>query len=185
VLEKELDKIIDGCQKGDRIFQRKLYEQFSGLLMTICLRYARNEAKDLLQMSFVKIFKNINKYKGNGSFEGWVKRITVNTAISHYHKKNVLKHSDDITDFNNELQGDIVGPLSKMNTDELMTIINSLPDKYRITFNLYAIEGYKHNEIAEMLDISEGTSKSQLSRARKMIQLKLEQIKELENEHTI
>ena len=177
-----MNDIVVGCQEGDRKAQRRLYEHYSGLLMTICLRYSKTDAEDLLQTSFVKIFKNIVGYEGAGSFEGWIKRITVNTAISHYHKKNVLKHSDDISDFNDDLYEKSASTLAQLNANELIDVINSLPDKYRVTFNLYALEGYKHHEIATMLDISEGTSKSQLSRARKMIQTKLETIEKLEKQ---
>lgn len=183
--DKKLEIIIERCKKKDRVAQHDLYNIYSGLLYTICLRYSKNDADDLLQMSFVKIFKSIIKYEGIGSFEGWVKRITVNTAITHYHKRNILKNSEDITDYNDEMSGDNVSGLSNMSKNELIEVINSLPDIYRVTFNLYAIEGYKHTEIASMLNISEGTSKSQLSRARKMIQQKLKTIEKIEEARTI
>lgn len=148
--------------------------------MAICLRYSSHEAEDILQMSFVKIFGNIHKYKGEGSFEGWIKRITVNTAVTNYHKKNALKQAADIDDFHSELSDAQASTLSQMRADELLKLIEALADKYRVTFNLYAIEGYKHTEIAEMLGITEGTSKSQVSRARKMIQEQLERISQQE-----
>lgn len=181
----ELNTLIEGCKRNNRVSQRELYDAFSGLLFTICLRYSKNEAEDLLQMSFIKIFNNVKQYQGAGSFEGWIKRITVNTAITHYHKKNILSKSEDITDYKEEVSSDVESSLEKMSKNDLIEVINSLPDIYKISFNLYAIEGYKHNEIADMLGISEGTSKSQLSRARKMIQQKLKQTELMEEARTI
>lgn len=176
----ELKEIINGCQEGCQKAQRALYNTYSGLLMSICLRYSQNEAEDVLQMSFMKIFKNIHQYQGTGSFEGWMKRITVNTAVTHYRQKNPLNKATDIDDFHTELNNKQASALSQMTVNELIDLINGLADKYRIAFNLYAIEGYKHTEIAEMLHITEGTSKSQVSRARKMIQEQLERITQQE-----
>lgn len=179
-----LNDIIEGCRKNNRKAQRNLYEKYAGKLLSICYRYSKSEAEDILQLSFVKIFTHINKYEGIGSFEGWMKRITVNTAITEWNKKNILQRAEDIEDYqeSNVDEGN-VDALSKMRSDELLQLIAELPELYRITFNLYAIEGYKHSEIAELLDISEGTSKSQISRARKMLQEQLEKILEQEK-HT-
>lgn len=171
---KEYDHIITGCKSGKLKFQKKLYDMFAGKLLAVCLRYDKNEGEDILQESFIKIFKNIKRYEGKGSFEGWLRRITVNTAITHYHKKNILHKAynlDDFTEFSNASADDNI--LDLLNAKELMEVINDLPDIYRVTFNLYAIEGYKHHEIADLLKISQGTSKSQVSRARKMIQEKI------------
>ena len=176
-----LNHIIEGCQRGERSAQRILYDKYNRILMSICYRYSKSEAEDLLQMSFVKIFQNIEKYTGSGSFEGWMKRITVNTAITYYNKKSVLKYSEDISDHNENFSHHSADVISSISADDLVEVINELPDIYRIPFNLYAIEGYKHHEIAEMMDISEGTSKSQVSRARKMIQNKLSTLAEMEN----
>jgi len=171
--KNEQNHIITGCKAGKLKFQRQLYDLYSGRLLSICLRYDKNEAEDILQDSFIKIFKNIKKYEGKGSFEGWLKRITVNTAITHYHKKNILDQAYDIDNFTEFSNNYDDGILDLLNAEELMGIINELPEIYRMTFNLYAIEGYKHHEIADLLKISIGTSKSQVSRARKMIQEKI------------
>lgn len=178
----ELFKLIELCKSEDRNAQKKLYNLYSRKLFALCYRYSKNEAEDILQISFIKIFKNINKYEGTGSFEGWIKRITVNTAITEFHKKNVLKHSGDILDYEEtSIDENNINALSQLTAEELLNMINDLPDIYRVTFNLYAIEGYKHHEIAEMLNISEGTSKSHISRARKMLQDKLTHLNTQEN----
>ncbi len=173
--DSELNILITGCKNKDRKSQKRLYELYNKRLFILCNRYCKNEAEDVLQAAFIKIFNNIEKYEGSGSFEGWIKKITLNTAISAFHKRNILKNSNDIVDYEefslDDKHADVV---SQMSAENILELINSLPDIYRVTFNLYAIEGYKHNEIAEMLQISEGTSKSQLSRARKMLQEKLE-----------
>lgn len=142
--------------------------------MAVCMRYARNRdaAADIMQDGFVKIFINLQSFKGEGSFEGWMKRIMINTALKQYKKDLKFKNDVDIEEaYTVSFQHDIVGQLS---AKELMNHIQRLPDGYRTIFNLYVIEGYQHNEISEMLNISEGTSKSQLSRARNYL---IEQLK--------
>lgn len=179
----ELENIIEGCKKGKPKDQKKIFDTYGGLLLSICFRYNKNEAEDILQLAFIKIFKNIHKFEGHGSFEGWLKRITVNTAITEYHKKNVLNQAEDIVDFQeSSTDPGSVSALEKLSAEEIIDLINELPDIYRIAFSLYAVEGYKHNEIAYMMNISEGTSKSQISRARKMLQEKLETITKRDKE---
>ncbi len=162
--------IIQGCVKGDRKFQQVLYNTFSGKMFSVCMRYANdyNAAQDLLQEGFVKVFRNIEKFRGEGSFEGWVRRIFVNTAIEHYRKQVNLYalHDSEVKAYeyydNNALEN--------LKHQDIMKMIQTLSDGYRTVFNLYVVEGYSHKEIGEMMGISEGTSKSQLARARYLLQ---------------
>ena len=168
-----LEEIIEGCKSGNRKAQEALYRQFSDQLFSICLRYASNqeEAEDILQVGFIRIFRSINHYKGIGSFEGWLIRIMINQAIDQYRKRPKLARIQ--LDEPEVLK--IPAPIGDtFDAESLLQLITRLPEKYRMVFNLYAIEGYTHQEIAVMLDISEGTSKSQLSRARKWLKEKLE-----------
>jgi len=169
--------LIDKCLKGDQRSQRALFEKYAPRMYTVCLRYAKDsdEAQDILQDTFIKIFKKLDAYNGMGSFEGWIRRITVNTALDHI-RKNV-KFQDN-TQIENESfrieQNTFFG--DGLEEEELMQIINEMPDGYRIVFNMFAIEGYSHREIAEQLNISENTSKSQYSRARGYLIQKLNEI---------
>jgi RNA polymerase sigma-70 factor (ECF subfamily) len=169
----DLNHIIDRCIRKDKTAQKMLYNLYASTLLGICFRYARDrtEAEDILQDGFVKIFTHIEKFEGKGSFEGWMKRIIVNTAITHYHQN--LKHYyhqdfDEISE---------TKTLNNTNADftqaELLQVINELPSGFRIIFNMYVVEGYKHKEIAQMLDIDIGTSKSQFSRAKRLIRKRL------------
>lgn len=167
-------RIISGCIAGDRHSQELLFRKYHRLMLGICLRYCQDkaEAEDILIEGFMRIYTNIRKYRGEGSFEGWMKRVMVNAAIDH-HRGN-LKHyfHQDIE----EVKGNITGgidPVEGIEVEELLKIIRELPEGYRLVFNLHAIEGYNHKEIAEILNISEGTSKSQLSKARKYLQKRL------------
>jgi len=163
-------ELIEGCIQGNRKMQEHLYRKFSPVLFPICLRYSNNhyQAEDMLQESFVKIFFNLHKFRKEGSFEGWMKRIVVNTAIEHFKKNQVIDTMVDVNAQHNKLvQRD---DFHKLVFDDLMTMVQSLSPGYRTVFNLYVIEGYEHKEIAAMLGISEGTSKSQLARARYILQ---------------
>jgi len=177
---QDLEKIIEGCQKGQRSFQKLLYDRYSPVLMGICMRYAHtsDEAEDILQEGFVKILKQINKFEKKGSFEGWMKRIVVNTAITNYRKNQKRYNQGELDDYNSQFHS-----TSMYDTDftheELLNIIKELPEGYRVIFNLYAIEGYKHKEIAELLGIDVATSKSQYSRAKKSIRQKMEVISKI------
>jgi len=162
-------ELIQRCLNNEVLAQNELYRRFAGKMMGVCLRYAKNrdDAKDNLQDGFVRVYINLKSFKGDGSFEGWIKRIMINTAIKHYHKNLKFSNNIDIeaaydVGFDNNVLG-------KMAVSELMQLVQTLPDGYRTIFNLYIIEGYQHNEIAEMLGISEGTSKSQLARARNFL----------------
>ncbi len=169
-------EIVQGCLKKDKRAQKSLYDLYSGLLLGICIRYATDvpEAEDILQESMLKIFLNIGDYSGGGSFIGWMRKIVINTAITHYHKHLKHKHYVEIEELYTSEAGKSDAPDLAYTADELKSILNLLPPGYKAVFNLYAIEGYKHKEIAEMLGIDVNTSKSQYSRARTFIQKKLE-----------
>jgi RNA polymerase sigma factor (sigma-70 family) len=146
-----------------------LFEQHSGKMMTVCLRYAADqmEAEDLLMEGFVKVFRYLHQYKFEGSFEGWIRRIIVNTALKHIQKKKlrfeeVVEEKNTVTLESNAYQ--------HMGEKDILELVKKLPDGYRVVFNLYAIEGYSHDEIAELLGIQAGTSRSQLVKARKLLQ---------------
>ncbi|MGQ9621585.1 MAG: RNA polymerase sigma factor [Bacteroidales bacterium] len=171
----DIKEIIKGCLEGNRRDQELLYRRHSAKLYAVCLQYSENdeEARDILQEGFIKIFQNLHNYKHNGSFEGWIRRIVVNTALEKFRARYSLYRVDDI-DSINELEAepdteDYYG----IDAADLLYIIRELPPKYRMVFNLYAIEGYSHKEISKMLNISEGTSKSNLSRARNILQRKV------------
>lgn len=163
------NELIRLCMVNDTLAQNELYRKFSGKMMGVCMRYAKNreDAADILQDAFVKVFLNLKSFKGEGSFEGWIKRIMINTALKHYRKNLRFRDESDIEaaydiSFDNQI-------ISRIAAAELIGYVQLLPDGYRTIFNLYAIEGYQHNEISGMLGISEGTSKSQLSRARNFL----------------
>ena len=164
------EQIREGCAKGDRKFQQLLYNMLSAKMFAVCLRYANeyNSAQDLLQEGFVKVYKNIEKFRGEGSFEGWVRRIFVNTAIEHYRKKVNLYalHDTDAKSYES-YNGNALEVLKQ---EDIMKMIQKLSHGYRTVFNLYVVEGFSHKEIGEMMGISEGTSKSQLARARYLLQ---------------
>jgi len=171
------EQLIERCKKQDKTAQKILYDKYAALMFGICVRYVfeRSEAEDILQEGFVKIFSYVKKFEGRGSFEGWMKRIMVNTAITHYHKNSKHnKHHYDIVDVKETSFEKKTYKESDYTLDELNKIIQSLPEGYKIVFSLYAIEGYKHKEIAKFLKIDINTSKSQYSRAKKMIRKKLE-----------
>lgn len=156
--------------KGDRSVQFEFYNKYSPKMYGVCLRYTSNtdEANDLLQESFIKIFNKIEKFNNKGSLEGWIRRIVVNTCIDNFRKNSKFLEDKDIDDVSYALESDsdIFGEL---NYKEILFVINKLPDGYKTIFNLYAIEGFTHKEIAEELSISVNTSKSQYSRARKSL----------------
>lgn len=146
-----------------------LFEQHSGKMMTVCLRYAADqmEAEDLLMEGFVKVFRYLHQYKFEGSFEGWIRRIVVNTALKHIQKKKL--HFEEVKEEKNTVSLD-GGAYQHLGEKEILELVRKLPDGYRVVFNLYAIEGYSHDEIAELLGIQAGTSRSQLVKARKLLQ---------------
>ncbi len=168
----EIKDIINGCLKGNRRDQELLYRRHAAKLYAVCLQYSGNdeEARDILQEGFIKIFENLVHYKHEGSFEGWVRRIMVNTALEKYRSKHLLHRVDDIDQIPEPDAEPDNEDYAGLQAVDLMGIIRELPPKYRMVFNLYAIEGYSHKEISKMMNISEGTSKSNLSRARVILQ---------------
>ena len=177
---QSIDEIVEGCKKNNRKAQKLLYNKYSPVLMGICMRYAlsTDEAQDVLQDGFIKILKQIGQFENKGSFEGWMKRIMVNTAITNYRKN--LKHYNqfDIDDVHGSINSVTMFD-SDFTHDELLKIIRELPKGYQLIFNLYAIEGYKHKEIAELLEIDIATSKSQYSRAKKALRKKMEEVSKI------
>ncbi|MBN2348571.1 MAG: RNA polymerase sigma factor [Bacteroidales bacterium] len=191
--------LIRECKKHNRIAQKELYETYTPVMFGICIRYAVNdaEAKDIMQEGFIKIFSHIKQFKGKGTFEGWMKRIMINTAITHYHKtrksrtnrnidevdatsiheetqqQNEISDGIDRTDIDEKnINFDIVEQAG-LNVNDLLSALNTIPEAFKLVFNLYCIEGYKHKDISEMLRIDEKTSRTRLSRARNLLQKKI------------
>ncbi|HOK26981.1 MAG TPA: RNA polymerase sigma factor [Bacteroidales bacterium] len=179
------NEIIEGCARHDRRAQQMLYDRYSRLLFGVCMRYAsdRAEAEDILQESFLKIYFSIKEYSGTGSFTGWMRKIVVNTAITHYHRNLKHKHYVEIEEYVSVETGVSSFEEDFFTSDELFKVLNELPPGYRMVFNLYAIEGYKHKEIAEMLGIDINTSKSQYSRAKAALREKLEILRKLKEKY--
>jgi|TARA_R110002020_G_scaffold129624_1_gene290118 RNA polymerase sigma-70 factor (ECF subfamily) len=171
-----LDELILKCKKQDSKAQGALYKRYSGILFSICLRYSPNktEAEDNLQDAFLTIFKKIEQYKGKGSFEGWIKRITVNTVLQKYRKQRVYSIEDEAQI---EEEDNVTVDTETVPLDFLLKIIQELPDQYRLVFTLYVLDDYSHKEIAKMLGISDGTSKSNLARARGILKTKIDNYK--------
>jgi RNA polymerase sigma factor (sigma-70 family) len=172
-LADPLEHIINGCRDRNPLAQKELYETFKSKMFGICLRYAGNydDAQDILQDGFLKVFEKIDQFGFKGAFEGWVRRIMVNTALERFRTNyQVININDNLKEVDHEHTGDFT---SDIDARELMRFVQELSPKYRMVFNLYAIEGYSHKEIGEMLGISEGTSKSNLSRARDILQEKV------------
>lgn len=167
-----LEALIQGCKRKEANAQSELYKRYSGVLFGICLRYSpnRTEAEDNLQDAFITIFTKVEQFKEKGSFEGWIKRVTVNTVLQKYRKKKVfdIKDESQIEDVSEDEVFDEGLPL-----DFLLKIIQELPERYRLVFTMYVMDGYSHKEIAEMLGISDGTSKSNLARARGILKIKV------------
>lgn len=177
----ELAEIIEGCKKENEKYRQMLYRKFSGFTYGVCLRFARNDfdARDIMQEGWVKIFRHISSYSQDNSFEGWIRRIMINTAITLYRKNLKHAYQEDITDvafskYDREPMEDL-----DFTREEMMNAIKELPAGYGMVFNMYVIDGYKHKEIGEMLGIDINTSKSQLSRAKKYLQKELLKLSEI------
>lgn len=174
-----LEELIIGCKKNDTKAQEQLYRLYSAKLFAVCLKYSRNyaEAEDNLQDGFLIAFDKINQFTFKGSFEGWIKRIMVNNVLQQYRTVSFLELvNDDIIDVVEiDIEEDAVS------LEYLMKIIQELPDRYRLAFNLYVIDGYSHKEISEMLGITTGTSKSNLSRAKMILKEKIERYTSINN----
>ena len=167
--------LIKGCLAGDIRSQEDLYKRFAPKMYAVCLRYSNNadDAQDLLQEGFTKVFRNLDKFRAEGSFEGWVRRVFVNTSIEHYRRKVNLTSTSDKEEF--MIEDTHWNALDRLAEKDIVMLIQELSPGYRTVFNLYAVEGYSHKDIAGMLSISEGTSKSQLARAKGILQKKVEQ----------
>ena len=169
-----LEKLIKKCVQNDRKAQAEVYQVYSGKLFAVCLKYSPNyqEAQDNLQDGFITIFEKIHQFNHKGSFEGWMKRIIINSALQKYRQKNILTLvKDEIPDVIESVEVNE----EKISMDFLLEKIQKLPDKYRMVFNLYILDGYSHKEISKDLNISVGTSKSNLSRARQILKIKIEE----------
>lgn len=158
--------LIKGCIEGNPQMQRLLYDRFSSMMYGVCLRYSDNteDANDVMQEGFIKVYKSLSKFRGEGSFEGWVRRIFINTSIEHYRKKVKLYNVGEVQE--NTIEDNELNVLDSLATKDILNIINELSPGYKQVFNMHVIEGYSHKEIAEMVGITEGTSKSQLARAK-------------------
>jgi RNA polymerase sigma factor (sigma-70 family) len=175
------EELLKGCLNNSRIHQKAFYEKYAGKMYALCLRYAKDnmEAEDFLQEGFMKVYDNLGKYRNEGSLEGWIRKVIVNNILQAIRIKKIQFSEIDAAGKAQENETDI---LSVMAADELFELIRKLPNGYRTVFNLYVVEEYSHKDIAAALGISEGTSKSQLARARMMLQkmvLKNESVKDL------
>ena len=172
-------KLIESCIKGDRASQKAIYDRLAPRMLPLCMRYVgdRSLAEDVLQDGFITLFTHMDSYKGNGSFEGWARKIFVTTALMELRKKDALKMSDEL-DTVRGMKADLPSQGQNIGYKELMKLVMQLPAGFRTVFNMYAVEGYSHKEIGDILGISESTSRTQLSRARICLQ---NMIKEIEN----
>ncbi|KAB1159956.1 RNA polymerase sigma factor [Tenacibaculum aiptasiae] len=178
-LHNQQTELIKKASKDDREAQQALFEQFSPKMLGVCRQYVKDihHAEDLMLQGFFKVFTNLNKFKNKGSFEGWIRRIMVNTCLTYLRKKNPIQLAEEDFVFNDAA----TESLENTSVEDIQKLIDQLPEGYKLVFNLYAIEGYKHSEISKKLNISEGTSKSQLFKARKYLQesyIKMNEIKD-------
>lgn len=166
--------LIEGCAAGDRASQFRLYQMFGPAMLGVCLRYSKNkeDAEEILQEAFLRVFKYLHQFQGIGSLEGWIRKIMIHSSLDRYKKKSRLPKTVNLYEGRNEMANeiDITGELHRK---DLLELIQKLPNYCRMVFNLYVFEGYKHKEIAEMLQISEGTSKSNLFDAKKILKKSL------------
>ena len=178
-LHQEERALIQLAVENNRHAQQKIYTQFSPKMLSVCRQYIKDihQAEDVMITAFMKVFTNLNNFEFKGSFEGWIRRIMVNECISFIRVDKKLKYTEDETYFEESFNN----IESQFSIEDIQMLIDSLPDGYKMVFNLYAIEGYKHQEIASMLGITEGTSKSQLSHARKMLQGQINKLKNYSN----
>lgn len=180
----ELEQIIKDCSKSKSKAQELLYRQFASKMLAVCLRYSNNlsEAEDTLQDGFIKVFQSIKSYKFKGSFEGWIRRVMVNTALEKFRKSKNMQVLDEGWEFDVISEDDEPIQSADIPLEILLKMIQQLPDRYQMVFSLYVLDGYTHNEIAEVMNISVGTSKSNLARGRAILKQKVNDIlKENEN----
>lgn len=172
-------KLIESCRKGDRAAQKVLYDRLAPRMFSLCIRYVgdRDLAQDMLQEGFITLFTRLDSYKGKGSFEGWARKIFVTTVLMELRRKDTLKMTEDLESVRG-MKTEVTSQMQNIGYKDLMRLISELPPGFRTVFNMYAIEGFSHKDIGDMLGISETTSRTQLSRARTWLQNK---IKEIEN----
>lgn len=178
-LHQEERELIELAVENNRHAQHKIYSKFSPKMLSVCRQYIKDlhEAEDIMITAFMKVFTNLKNFKHEGSFEGWIRRIMINECISFIRVQKKVKFIED----ENYFEESFNNIESQFSVDDIQFLIDNLPDGYKMVFNLYAIEGYKHQEIATMLGINEGTSKSQLSHARKALQENISKLKNYEN----
>jgi len=172
-------ELIESCRRNNPAAQKALYERMAPKMLTVCRRYVRDkmEAEDILVVSFTKVFEKFSQFKGDGSFEGWVRRIVVNESLTYLRKNKTMYLETDLETADRE--SDLHIQESDLEAEDLMKLIHELPAGYRMVFNLYAIDGFSHKEIAEQIGITESTSKSQLSRARMHLQQRLQNLEKI------
>ena len=175
-MAEKLEILLKGCKKGRPKSQEALYKRFAPAMYGICLQYASSDedAQDILQEGFIKVFVKLDQVRNPAAFPGWIRRLMINTALEKYRSQVILQRVDDVRNEIHEASDDEI--FSELTSDELVALIQTLSPKYRMVFNLFAIEGYNHKEISEELGISVGTSKSNLSRARAILQEKIKHI---------
>lgn len=179
--EKSIYNIIESCKTGDRGAQKKLYDSLAPRMFSVCLRYCgkdRQMAEDLLQDGFITLFSKLDSFKGEGSFEGWARKIFVNTALMELRRKDVLKFSDELEEIRG-MESQTPTIIEEISYQELMAKLAEMPTGFRTVFNMYIVEGYSHKEIAETLGIGEVSSRSQLARARNWLQERLKHKNEM------
>lgn len=166
------EQLVECCLKKDALAQKQLFDYYAKRMMGVCLRYANStdEAQDVLQLGFIKIFEKLETFSGGGSLEGWIRKIIVNTALDNIRKNKKISETIGLEKIDFQLENYEENGFDKLNAQDLLTIIQKMPTGFRTVFNMYAIEGYSHKEIAEALNISINTSKSQYSRARQQLQ---------------
>jgi len=170
------EQIVQRCLDRDPVAQKALYDAYSGLMMSVCKRYSNSieEAEDVLQEGFIKVFEKLHQFKGTGNIGGWIRTIMVNTALVHIRKNKRWNQSEDL-ERHEELNAESFGVLESLAADELLKMIAEMPIGYKTVFNLFAIEGFSHKEIAEMLEITESTSKTQFHKAKAYLRNKIEE----------
>lgn len=172
------DEIVQRCLDRDPVAQKALYDKYSAGMMSLCLRYAhhKGEAEDILQEGFIKVFDKLHQFNGTGSIGGWIRTIMVNTALIHLRKNKKWNYSEEIEE-HSSMNATEFGVLEELAAEELMGLINAMPTGYKTVFNLFAIEGYSHKEIAELLEVSESTSKTQFHKAKAYLRKELDKLK--------
>ncbi len=174
-------ELIRGCIREEATCQREVYNRYAGRMLGVCNRYARNsaDAEDILQDAFIKVFDKLHQFKFEGSFEGWIRKIVVNTALKKY---SLRRYEKEVVGYEVKDRDETIlepSAYSQLSEKDLLDLINSLPDGYRLIFNLYVLEGFQHEEIADMLNIQPGTSRSQLVKARAMLQKQIMQLQKV------